>query len=179
MLPTLYLSCFSKIRPTRSRTISIIKLKATSGQGLREGGQGGQWPRGPWILGGPWSLRGPQEGPMGFIGPIKMKPRRLFFWRSPKFEQKNRFNFGEDLFFFFFFGNHLNLKRKTVSISVKTFFFYGDHLKIRRKVCHFPCLFWTAQNQRCVIFESSLGPPSALGAPASGNDHFMTQGSNH
>ena len=49
---------------------------------------------------------------------------------------------------------------------MKTFFFVcGDHLKIRRKVCHFPCLFWTAQSQRCVIFELSPGPPSALGAP--------------
>ena len=39
---------------------------------------------------------------MGFIGPIEMKHRRPFFsvWRSPKFGQKKRFNFGEDLFLF-------------------------------------------------------------------------------
>ena len=78
---------------------------------------------------------------MSFIAPIEMEHRRLFFWRSPEFGQKNRFNFGGDLFF-------------------------GDHLKIRRKVCHFPCLFWTAQNQRSVIFEESPGPLLALGAPA-------------
>ena len=77
-----------------------------------------------------------------------MKHQRTFFyflfWRSPEFEHKNRFSFGEDLFFFF-----------------------GDHMKIRTKVCHFPCVFWTSRNQTCVIFELSPGPPSALGAPDS------------
>ena len=33
---------------------------------------------------------------------------RLFFMRSPKFGWKNRFNFGEDLFF----GDHLSLTKK-------------------------------------------------------------------
>ena len=32
-----------------------------------------------------------------------------FFWRSPKFGQKNQPNLSEDLFF----GDHLNLDRKT------------------------------------------------------------------
>ena len=36
---------------------------------------------------------------MGFIGPMEIKTEDLFFLRSPKFGQKNRFNFGEDLFF--------------------------------------------------------------------------------
>ena len=56
------------------------------------------------ILKGPirglMSWRGPREGPMGFIGLIEMKPRRTYFC-----------------------GDHLNLKRKTVSILGKTFFF--------------------------------------------------------
>ena len=33
-------------------------------------------------------------------------------------------NLAEDLSFSFFFGDHLNLERKTVSITVKTFFFF-------------------------------------------------------
>ena len=48
----------------------------------------------------------------------------FFFWRTPSFGQKNRSNFGKDLFFFFFFGEHLHLDRKTVQISGKTFFFF-------------------------------------------------------
>ena len=55
----------------------------------------------------------------------------FLFWRSPKFGQKNRLNFGKDLFFLF--GDHLNLDRKTVSISAKTFFLFGDHLNLDRK----------------------------------------------
>ena len=58
---------------------------------------------------GPMNFRGPIRGLMvfrgpmglkGFIGPIEMKHRRPFFFlRSPEFGQENRFNFGEDLFF--------------------------------------------------------------------------------
>ena len=40
----------------------------------------------------------------------------LFFWRSPKFGQKNRLNFSEDLSFFF--GDHLNLDRKTIRVRI-------------------------------------------------------------
>ena len=36
-------------------------------------------------------------------------------------------------FFFFYFGEHLNLDRKTVQISGKTFFFFGEHLNLDRK----------------------------------------------
>ena len=56
------------------------------------------------------------------IEPEKPSPNwhnDLFFWRSPRFRQKNSLNFGEDIFFF---GDHLDLDRKIVSISVKTFF---------------------------------------------------------
>ena len=46
---------------------------------------------------------------------------------------KYRLRFGEDLFlFFYFFGEHLHLDRKTVQISGKTFFF-GEHLNLGRK----------------------------------------------
>ena len=56
-------------------------------QGLREGGQGVQWPLGPWVLGGPWE------------GPSKWNIEDFFFLRSPEFGQKNGFNFGGDLTF--------------------------------------------------------------------------------
>ena len=92
---------------------------------------------------GPMVFRGHMRRPNGLHRAHRNEtPKTFFFWRSPEFRQTNRFNSGEDLFFFW------------------------DHLKIRRKVSHFPCLFWTAQNQRCVIFELSPGLPSALGAPA-------------
>ena len=101
---------------------------------------------------GPMDFRRPM-GLKRLMGvPIKMEHRRLFFWRSPDFEQKNRFYFAEappPIFFWrspdfgqnnrfnfgegqknrfnfgedlFFSGDHLNLVRKTVSILVKTFF---------------------------------------------------------
>ena len=40
--------------------------------------------------------------------------------RSPEYGEKNRFKLGGA----FFFGDHLNLERKTVSNLVKTFFFF-------------------------------------------------------
>ena len=63
---------------------------------------------GAWFLGAQWARRGPLETPIGCIGTIEMEHRRPFF-----------------------FGDHLDLDRKTVSISVKTFFF-GDHLNLDR-----------------------------------------------
>ena len=90
---------------------------------------------------GPMGLKGPMRGPNGLHKAYRNGTSKIYF--------------GVD---------HLNLDGKTVSISLKTFF--GDHLKIRSNACHFPCMFWTAQSQRCVIFELSPGPPSAFGAPA-------------
>ena len=115
-----------------------LLLVQRSDHGLREGEQGGQRPRGPWIFREPMGLKGPMRGPNGLYGAHRNETPKTFY---------------------FLLGDHLNLDRKTDSISVKTFFCFGDHLKIRRKVCRFPCLFWTAQNQRCVIFELSPGPP--------------------
>ena len=40
----------------------------------------------------------------------------FFFWRTPSFGQKNRSNFGKDLFFFFFLENTSIWAEKTVSI---------------------------------------------------------------
>ena len=116
--------------------VLIFKVFARlSTRASARGGAGGQWPRGPWILWGPWAWRGPGEGPMGLIGPIEMKHRRpIFFWRSPKFGQENRFNFGE-LFFFqitwictekpfqfrwrsFFFWRSLENSEKSVPFSL-------------------------------------------------------------
>ena len=58
----------------------------------------------------------------------------FFFLRSPEFRQKNLLNVAEDLFFFLFFGGHLNLDRKMLWILVKpflvkfgeTFFFFFE-----------------------------------------------------
>ena len=82
-------------------------------------------------------------GPMDFRRPMGLKgPRRgpngLYRAHRRPFL---RFKFGEDLFFF------------------------GDHLKIWKKECHFPCSFWTAQNQTRAKFELFPGPPSAISAP--------------
>ena len=60
------------------------------------------------------------------------------------FGRKIRLNFGEDLFFFFFFlettcfwaeksFEFLILAENSDSISAKTFFFYGDHLSLGGK----------------------------------------------
>ena len=43
-------------------------------------------------------------------------------------------------------------------------FFFGDHIKIQTKLWHFPGLFRSLQNRRCVIFERTPGPRLALGA---------------
>ena len=68
--------------------------KVDSTQGLREGGSRGD--NDP-------AAHGLEGAHRGLIGPIEMKHQRPFFflfWRSPEFEHKNRFSFGEDLFFF-------------------------------------------------------------------------------
>ena len=86
--------------------------------------------------------------PMDFRGPIEttvtnqfVEDQRPFFWRS-----------------------HQN-SEKTVPFCLEDLFF-RDHIKMRRKLWHFSLLFWTTQNQRCVIFELTPGPRLALGAPA-------------
>ena len=84
------------------------------------GGQGVQWPRSPWTLGGPWASKrplaseGPAEGPWAQEGPIEMTLR-------------NQHVRPEDLYFSFF-GDHLISSGKTVRISVKTLFVFWDHL---------------------------------------------------
>ena len=40
-------------------------------------------------------------------------------------------------------------------------------MKIRTKLWHFPRLFWSSENRRCVMFELAPGPRLALGAPGS------------
>ena len=118
-------------------------------------GQGGQWPRGPWILGGPsggpWAWRGQWEGPMGFIGTSKT----------------------------FFFGDYLNLDRKSLSISVKAppFFLFLRSLENPEKSVPFslPVLDCTKPEMRNIWVVP--GPPSALGAPDATSDSGILLGS--
>ena len=51
-------------------------------------------------------------------------------------------------------------------IFIEDLFFWRSH-KIWRKLWHYPLLFWSTQNRRCLIFELTPGPCLALGAPAS------------
>ena len=112
-------------------------------------------------------------GPMDFRGPIEMILRN----------QRVR---SEDLFWGFFFGDHLISTGKTVRIFGEDlffleinkfrpekplkfrwrFFFFGDHIIIWTKLRHFLRLFWSSLNRKSVIFELAPGPRSALGAPA-------------
>ena len=46
--------------------------------------------------------------------------------------------------------------------------FFKDHIKIWTKLWHFPRLFWSSQNRKCVIFELTPGSRLALGAPCWG-----------
>ena len=117
------------------------------------GGSVGQWPRGPWILGGPsWGLlasTGPAEDPWALEGPSKWH-WEVSMWKT------------EDLFFFF--GNHIKIRTKLWHFSVKTFFLGGRSPQIQTKPWHIPRPFWSLQNWRCVIFELTPGPRLALGA---------------
>ena len=71
--------------------------------------------------------------------PIEVACKEVYFFRrSLDFGRKNRWIFGEDLFF-------------------------GDRLIFQQ---HFLRLFWTLQNHNSVTFELARGPCSALGAPA-------------
>ena len=72
-------------------------------QGHREGGSGGT------MTPGPMELRGPIRWPMDFRGLMEMTLKNWFV-------------------------EHL-----------RSFFFFGDHIKIRRKLWHFPLLFWSLQ----------------------------------
>ena len=77
-------------------------------QGLREGGAGGI------MTSGPMEFSGPIQMTLRSERPIEVACEQLDFgW-------KNRWNFGEDLFFW----DHLILPRKTVEISEKTFFLF-------------------------------------------------------
>ena len=46
------------------------------------------------------ALKGPMRGLNGLHRAHRNEIPKTFFLRSPEFEQKKRFNFGEDLFFF-------------------------------------------------------------------------------
>ena len=61
-----------------------------------------------------FGMRIGQEPDVIWTGKNGFQPggKPFFVWRSPKFGQKNRLNFGEGLFF----GDHLNLDLKTDSI---------------------------------------------------------------
>ena len=50
--------------------------------------------------------------------------------------------------------------------------FFLDHIKIRRKLCHFPILFWTTQNQSCIIFDLTPDPRLALGTSEPNHKKF-------
>ena len=65
----------------------------------------------------------------------------------------------------FFLRSHQN-PGKIVAFFREDLYFFGDHMKIRTKLLHFPRLFWSSLNRRCVIFEQAPGPRLALGAPA-------------
>ena len=69
---------------------------------------------------------------------------------------------------FFFFLRSIKILRKLWRFSLKTFSFFWDHIKIRKKLRHFPRLFWSSQNRRCLIFELTPGTHLALGVPARG-----------
>ena len=47
----------------------------------------------------------------------------------------------------------------------EAFFYFGDNVQVRKKLWHFPRLFWSSQNRKCVIFELAPGPRLTLGAP--------------
>ena len=62
----------------------------------------------------------------------------FFFWRTPTFGQKNRSNFGKDLFFFFFLENTFIWTEKPFKFRERPFFFFfflffGEHLNLGRK----------------------------------------------
>ena len=72
----------------------------------------------------------------------KIRANGLFIWANSldigAHHCQNTVSVSVQTFFFFFFGEHLNLDRKTVQISGKTFFFFfffffGEHLNLGRK----------------------------------------------
>ena len=116
----------------------LCKFTFTCTQGRQEGGQGGQWPRGPWTLGGPYGvprasgglrwLQSPAEGPLAWEeahGNDTEKParkaQRPFFclfeitWFWPEKPSK----FGEDLFFWR--SHHILYQTEAFFLSVLDF----------------------------------------------------------
>ena len=106
---------------------------------------------------GPVGFREPSGWPMGFRGSIKMTLGNQYV------EDQRPF-----LFLFFFWDWRIFCYWRRFFLIEDLFFdwrpFFGDHIKILRKLCHFPRLFWSSQNWRCLIFELISGTCLALGA---------------
>ena len=102
----------------------------------------------PWSLGGPWAWRAPWEGPLGFIGPIEMEKT-------------------EDLFFFF--GDHLKIRRKLSHFAAKTFFLFlvfGNQLKSRENCAIFLASFGLHKTREVQYFSCPRAHPWLSAPPA-------------
>ena len=99
------------------------------------GGPGGQWPRGPWILGGSWAREGAHPNDIEKWKAHQSRMRTAWFWPE-----------------------------KPLKFPIRPFCFL-DHIIFLTNQQHFLRLFWTLQNHNCVTFELAPGPRSALGAP--------------
>ena len=115
------------MQKSRIKYLNLCNLSKTSRrcQGFGEGGQGGQWPRGPWAR---------ERAHLNYIEkwkahecylqitscwPEKQSKYRWkpFFLKSLDFGRENSRNFGEDLFFSFLFWRSHHIWDQTAAFS--------------------------------------------------------------